>query len=48
MPYGGEDRSPEYYQELKKRRDAYEAKLIAKGVVPRSSKMLILMHRKFH
>ena len=42
----GVDKSPEYYRELKRRRDEYRNKLIRKGINPRSNKMIELMHRK--
>lgn len=47
MPGIGIDKSPEYYRELKRRRDKYKAKLIAKGVNPRSNKMYELLNRKY-
>jgi len=47
MPSYSEYLPASYYQELARKRHAYEKKLIAKGVKPRSSKMLELMCRKF-
>ncbi len=46
MPSCGTDNSPEYFQELSRRREAYRQKLIAKGVVDGSRKMQKLMIRK--
>ena len=47
MPGMGNEKTPEYYRDLKLRRDQYRNKLIAKGVHPRSMKMIELMCRKF-
>ena len=46
MPYAGETPMSHHREQSQKRR-AYEAKLTSKGVKPRSSKVLELMHRKF-
>ena len=46
MPSCGYDETPEYYRELNRKRNAYRQKLIAKGVMDNSSKMLKLMCRK--
>jgi len=47
MPEYSTERTHEYYRELQKRRDVYRKKLIAKGIHPKSNKMLELMCRKF-
>lgn len=46
MPSCGCSRDRKYYQQLAARRQAYREKLIAKGVMDGSNKMLTLMYRK--
>jgi len=46
MPSCGCSKTAEDYQKLRDRRQAYREKLIAKGVMDGSNKMLTLMCRK--